>query len=110
MPTMLTHMGGCLRDVLSASLELTPRGPRLIYVTPSAAGKYVTLPDAQELHTGGPWIVANGGSESVEVEDKDLDPVVVLAASEAAIIYLADNTTQAGVWRAMTRTILRTVS
>jgi len=74
---------------------------RIMDVTPSGAGYSIVLPDANKTATGQTILFNNRGANSFTVRNATGTQVVVIAAGELWQIYLASNTTAAGVWRAL---------
>lgn len=82
----------------SASSNLATR---IIDVTPSAGGLSITLPNADKSSPGNTILLNNRGSFTFTVRNAIGVQVVTLAAGELWQIYLTDNTSEAGVWRAL---------
>lgn len=74
---------------------------RIIDVTPSEAGKAITLPDARKSGTGNTVLFNNLGAHSFTVKDADGVQTVVIESGELWQVYLTDNTTEAGEWQTL---------
>lgn len=72
----------------------------IVDVTPSAGPFAIILPDATQASTGQTILFNNVGANAFVVEDADGVQVVSAAAGTTWQIYLTDNTTEAGTWRA----------
>jgi hypothetical protein len=70
-------------------------------VTATGAGFELALPDATQVSTGRALFIANVGSDSFDLTDSTGSTIVTIAASVQYIIYLRDNSTAAGTWRAI---------
>jgi hypothetical protein len=72
----------------------------IIDVTPTAAGYSITLPPADNTGTGQTVLFNNvGGSDPFFIKDAAGNTIATIDFGEQWQIYLADNTTAAGVWR-----------
>jgi len=69
-------------------------------VTATTTSLSIAMPDATTGATGVAGIFANIGSNSFTVRDAGGTQIAVIAASQAWIVLLVDNTTVNGVWRA----------
>lgn len=74
---------------------------RLMDVTPSSGSLTITLPSALEAGKGESVIVRNLGGSSFNILDNSGGVVAVVPPSSVYFIYLTDNTTAAGTWRAI---------
>jgi hypothetical protein len=74
---------------------------KIIDVTASASGLSIVLPDANKTGTGNTILFNNRGSNTFTVRRADGVQVVTIAAGTLWQIYLADNSTVAGVWRSL---------
>lgn len=74
---------------------------RIIDVTPAAGGLAITMPDAREAATGQTVLFNNVGAHAFVVKDAAGVQIVSLAAGTLWQVYLTNNTTLAGVWRAL---------
>jgi hypothetical protein len=72
----------------------------IVDVTASAGPFAIILPDATQASTGQTILFNNVGSNAFVVEDADGVQVLSAAAGTTWQIYLTDNTTEAGTWRA----------
>ena len=73
---------------------------RIMDVTPS--GSYnITLPDASKTGTGNTILFTNKGALTFTVINSAGAQVVSIAAGTAWQVYLSDNSTAAGVWKAL---------
>ena len=74
---------------------------RIMDVTPSGAGYSIYLPEADKTGTGNTILFNNRGATSFTVRSSTGVQVVTVAAGTLWQVYLADNSTAAGVWRAL---------
>jgi hypothetical protein len=74
---------------------------RITDVTPSANGFSIVLPDANKTGTGNTILFNNVGSYTFTVRDAANVQVVTIAAGTLWQVYLTNNTTVAGTWRAL---------
>jgi len=74
---------------------------RIMDFTSATAGLSVILPDADKTGTGNTILFNNLSAETVLIKDADGVQVVSIAPTELWQVYLSDNTTVAGVWRAL---------
>src|SRR5687767_769015 len=70
-----------------------------IEVVASAAGLNIDLPDARQVSTGYTTLFNNTGAETVSIRDSQGNTLLSLASGTAWVLYLRDNTTEAGTWR-----------
>lgn len=76
-----------------------PALARIMDVTPT--GSYtITLPDATDVGVGMSVLFVNRGATAFTVDDASGSSVCTVNAGAAWYLYLADNTTSAGTWRA----------
>jgi hypothetical protein len=74
---------------------------RIMDVTPDAAGRSVFLPDASKTGTGNTILFNNRGVDTFTVKNNAGTQVVTINAGELWQVYLSNNTTAAGTWRAL---------
>ena len=74
---------------------------RIIDVTSATAGWAFTLPEADKTGTGNTILFNNLSNQIVTVKDYAGVQVVTIAPSELWQVYLANNSTAAGSWRAL---------
>jgi hypothetical protein len=74
---------------------------RIMDVVASVAGIDIYLPDANKTGTGNTILFNNRGSETFTVRNATGTQVVTVAAGQLWQVYLANNTTVAGTWRAL---------
>lgn len=74
---------------------------RIIDVIITTPGSNITLPDANKASTGETILFNNIGSNQVIVYDASGVQVVTVLPGQLWQIYLADNSTVAGVWRSL---------
>lgn len=82
----------------SASTNLATK---IIDVTPDSAGHSIILPDAQKAGTGETILFNNLGSNTFTVKNAGGTQVVTVAAGTLWQVYLSNNTTTNGTWRAL---------
>lgn len=82
----------------SASTNLATK---IIDVTPDSAGHSIILPDAQKAGTGETILFNNLGSATFTVKNAGGTQVVTVAAGTLWQVYLSNNTTTNGTWRAL---------
>lgn len=70
-------------------------------ITTTAAGVVVTMPDARQAGAGEAALIFNAGAESFTVAGNTGVTIQAIAPGEAWYIWLRDNSTQAGLWRAI---------
>jgi hypothetical protein len=70
-------------------------------VTTTVAGVVVSMPDARQAGAGEAALFFNAGAESFDVVSATGVAIITLAAGEAWYVWLRDNTTQSGLWRAI---------
>jgi hypothetical protein len=74
---------------------------RIMDVTPAGAGLSVRLPAADRTSTGNTVLFSNRGASTFTVRDSAGTQVATVAGGTLWQVYLADNTTAAGAWRAL---------
>lgn len=74
---------------------------RIMDVSPDSAGHSIILPDAQKAGTGETILFNNLGSDDFTVKNADNVQVVTVAPGTLWQVYLSNNTTEAGTWRAL---------
>ena len=75
---------------------------RIMDVTPSAAGLFVALPQANQGSVGTDILINNKGSFSITVTDFNGAETVTIASGKGYYFYLTDNTTPGGNWSNVT--------
>lgn len=87
---------------------LYPELARLWCLTSTVTAATRTLPGALRFkRPGGPIIVVvNDGSQNIAIQDRALNPITTVVPGTAALFYLLDNTTTAGLWRVETRAVV----
>jgi hypothetical protein len=75
---------------------------RIIDATPSTSGLVISLPAANQGALGTDILIRNLGANTFTVEDFAGTGSVSIAAGVSKYFYLADNTTEAGVWQNVT--------
>jgi hypothetical protein len=74
---------------------------RIIDVSPSTAGRIITLPDANKAGTGETILFNNLGAQTFIVNNASGVQVVSIAPGTLWQVYLSNNTTVGGTWRAL---------
>ena len=74
---------------------------RIIDITSSTGAWAFTLPEANKTGTGNTILFNNLSNQTVTVKNYAGTQVVTIAPSELWQVYLSNNTTAAGVWRAL---------
>lgn len=74
---------------------------KIIDVTPDSTGHSITLPDAQKAGTGETILFNNLGSNIFIVKNSNGVQVVSIAPGTLWQVYLSNNTTVGGTWRAL---------
>jgi hypothetical protein len=82
----------------SASQNLATK---IIDVTPNSAGRSIILPDARKAGTGETILFNNLGSEAFIVKNASNVQVVSISPGTLWQVYLTNNTTLGGTWRAL---------
>lgn len=77
-------------------------GNTLNFVTGSATGYKLRLPNATTLFNGQNYIIANNSTSSISAVNFDNVSEFELLADSIAIIYLRSNSTNAGIWEGFT--------
>lgn len=73
---------------------------RIMELTSTGGGGFVYMPDATQGNLGADCLVTNLGPGSVDFYGNNANaPFVTLANGETYLMYLADTSTKAGVWR-----------
>jgi hypothetical protein len=75
---------------------------RIIDATPSTSGLVISLPAANQGALGTDILIRNLGANTFTVQDFAGTGSVSIAAGVSKYFYLADNTTEAGVWQNVT--------
>jgi hypothetical protein len=73
---------------------------KIIDVLASVPGLTITIPDARQVSTGYTSMFNNVGAETVTVVDAIGGTIISLTSGTAWTIYLTDNSTEAGTWKA----------
>jgi hypothetical protein len=71
----------------------------IIDLNPTGAGLNVDMPDARQASNGIQAVFNNIGGNTVTVRDDTGGTILSLASGAAWVLYLSDNSTQAGTWR-----------
>jgi hypothetical protein len=74
---------------------------KIIDVTPSTSGLIITLPEANKAGTGETILFNNLGAHTFTVNNASDVQVVSVAPGTLWQVYLSDNTTVGGTWRAL---------
>jgi hypothetical protein len=74
---------------------------RIIDVSPSTAGRIITLPDANKAGTGETILFNNLGAQTFIVNNASGVQVVSIAPGTLWQVYLTNNTTVGGTWRSL---------
>lgn len=69
-------------------------------VSPTAGGFWLRLPDARLASVGEDFYVINTGLDSFDLQSNTGVALVTLDPGNIYLVYLTDNSTQTGVWRA----------
>lgn len=107
-PSQLTYRAYALTaDItlvwpLNAAVS-TNIAPDIMDVTPSGAGFSVLMPDATGTGPGQSILATNLGASAYTLKDNAGGTIQSIAAGTAWDIYLTDNSTVAGTWRAVQR-------
>jgi hypothetical protein len=107
---MVTHadfFGGAVEITLSGSVSLKWGSNRLHVLAPGSSSYNVDLPDATTHPLGGPaYYILNvsGSTGTLVIRDDGANTLATLAAGEAAVVALNDNTTADGIWLVEVRT------
>jgi hypothetical protein len=101
------HGGSDSHPSMSADIELVAGSKRVQYLVPQFLGLKVNLPDARTLATGGPhfFLLNDSGGLGVTVRDATNSNVGVLTQNSGWEVHLVDNSTEAGVWVYISRTL-----
>lgn len=70
-------------------------------IATTAAGVTITMPDARQAGAGEALLVFNAGAETFTIAGNTGVTIQAVAPGEAWYIWLRDNSTQAGLWRAI---------
>lgn len=70
-----------------------------IEVNATAPGLSINMPDARQVSTGYTTCFNNVGANTVTIRDAASSNLLSLLSGTTWILYLADNTTEAGTWR-----------
>lgn len=70
-----------------------------VEVQASSPGLNINLPDARQVSTGYTTLFNNTGANTVAVKDAAGNTLLSLVSGTAWVLYLQDNSTEAGVWR-----------
>jgi hypothetical protein len=73
-------------------------GHTLNFVTGTATGYVLRLPNATSLFNGQNYIIANNSSSAISVTDFNGMPEFELLADSIGILYLRSNSTSSGIW------------
>lgn len=83
---------------LNGFLNLSTTNSTLHFISGTATGFTVKLPNATQLFKGQVYVIANESSASVDVEDFDGNFLFEILADSVATIFLQGNSTSAGIW------------
>jgi hypothetical protein len=83
---------------LNGVLNLTNVSSTLQFITGSATGFDVNLPNATTLFEGQTYILVNESTSGISIKDNAGTQVFELLAESIAIIFLHDNAYSAGLW------------
>jgi hypothetical protein len=82
----------------SGDLNLSTTSSTLHFLTGSALGFDINLPNATTLFEGQSYILVNESTSSVSIKDSAGTQIFELLAESIAIVFLQDNATSAGLW------------
>lgn len=74
---------------------------KIIDIVTATSGRSITLPDAEKTGTGNTILFNNLSANTVTIKNASAVQVVTIAPSELWQVYLSDNSTTGGVWRAL---------
>lgn len=74
---------------------------RIMDVSASSSGLYITLPDASKTGTGNTILFNNLGANTFVVRRSDETQVVSIAPGTVWQVYLTNNSTSAGTWQSL---------
>jgi hypothetical protein len=77
-----------------------PRNVLVGIVEPSGAAGTLNMPDARRLNIGHKFVMINLGNRSVLLQNVSGGLIVDLTANKGTKLFLVDNSTAAGTWRA----------
>jgi hypothetical protein len=83
---------------LNGTLTLTVTSTCLQYLTGTATGYTVALPNATTLQTGWLYIIANTTSQTIDIDNGAGTFLFTLSQNSIGYLYLQTNGTTAGVW------------
>ena len=83
---------------VSGDLNLTTASSTLQFLTGTAIGFDVNLPNATTLFEGQSYILVNESTASISIKDNSGTQIFELLAESIAIVFLQDNALSAGVW------------
>jgi hypothetical protein len=71
----------------------------IVDLTPSNPGLNVDMPDARIVGPGTSVLFNNVGAQTVTIRDQSGGTIISLASGTTWMVYLRDNSTEAGLWR-----------
>jgi hypothetical protein len=83
---------------LNGDLNLTNASSTLHFLTGTATGFDINLPDATTLFEGQTYILVNESTAGISIKDNSGTQIFELLAESIAIVFLQDNATSAGFW------------
>lgn len=67
-----------------------------------ANGNVITMPPANQVSTGETTLIRNVGAETLTINKSDSTSLATIAAGAAVMLYVTDNSTEAGTWGIIT--------
>ena len=85
---------------LNGTLQLTVDDNTVIYITGSATGYTIKMPDATTIPQGHKYEIMNTGTAPMTISDFAGTALFTLGQNSTAFLYLLNGSTQAGLWNA----------
>jgi hypothetical protein len=106
MVTQSKFNGGAVEQSITGNINLHYALARVWVLTPDVAGHKAILEDATKLKTGGPYYyVCNTTSNAISLRDAADVEQVSIGLDECAKVWLLDNSTAAGTWIVIKKTV-----
>lgn len=105
MMTPGDYYGRSRFEPVSSDVAVYPNLARFYILNPSGSGKTATMCDARRLKPGTSAVILNQSANAITLRDNSTATIVSIPSGQFVELMLLDNSTAAGAWRWILRTI-----